>query len=230
MIQKVDLKSRRCFVTNEAPVTNVGASLVGWKLTMTPTPTTTPSAAVFSPNWLTDRSLVFQVFAVLLGTAFLTLGSKILVPMVPVPMTMQTFAVTLVGVLYGGRLGALTVLAWLVQAAAGLPVLAGGTAGLAPFAGPTAGYLFSFPLVAGLVGGLADSGRMRGRWRVFLVMLTGNVLCLVLGAAWLSVLVGIEKAWVVGVVPFVLGGALKSALGTATLALCRCTSRKASAA
>ena len=59
----------------------------------------------FSPLHLNDRSLGWQVGAVLLGTAFLALSSYIEVPMVPVPVTMQTFAVTLIGALYGWRLG-----------------------------------------------------------------------------------------------------------------------------
>jgi biotin transport system substrate-specific component len=135
-----------------------------------------------------------------------------------VPVTMQTFAVTLVGALYGWRLGALTVVAWLAEAAVGLPVLAGGAGGLAHFAGPTGGYLFSFPVVAGLVGWLAERGWNAERvlW-AFAAMLIGNGLCLVLGAIWLAAMIGAEKAIALGVTPFILGGVLKSALAAATL-------------
>src|SRR3546814_6558006 len=75
----------------------------------------------------------------------------------PVPMTMQTFAVLLIGLAYGSRLGTATVALYLFEGAIGLPVLATG-AGLAYFAGPTAGYLFGFVAAAAFVGRLADRG------------------------------------------------------------------------
>lgn len=178
-------------------------------------------ATALEPRRLRDRSLAVQLLAVLAGTAFLTLSSRLEVPMYPVPMTMQTFAVTLIGALYGARLGTLTIVAWLLEAAVGLPVLAGGAGGLAPFAGTTAGYLFAFPLAAGLVGLCADRGWTRGPARAFAAMLAGNALCLLLGGAWLAALIGLPKAWALGVTPFVLGGVLKSALGAATLSLWR---------
>jgi biotin transport system substrate-specific component len=104
--------------------------------------------ARFSPLGLQARPAHIKAAAVLLGTLVLAIASQISVPMVPVPMTMQTLAVILIGALYGWRLGALTILAWLGEAALGLPVLAGGNGGLAPFMGPTGGYLVSFPFVA----------------------------------------------------------------------------------
>jgi len=140
------------------------------------------------------------------------------VPMVPVPVTMQTFAVTMIGALYGWRLGAITVVAWLIEAVIGLPVLAGGTAGLAHFMGPTGGYPFSFPVIAALTGWLAERGWSGERFVLaFVAMLAGNMLCLVLGASWLAVGIGIEKAVTFGVTPFIIGGVLKSALGSAVL-------------
>ena len=106
--------------------------------------TTTGSAhAALSPQGLAERSLAVQCAAVLLGACVLAASSKISVPLPPVPVTMQTFAVTLVAALMGWRLGALTILAWLGEAALGLPVLASATGGIHHFAGPTAGYLFS---------------------------------------------------------------------------------------
>lgn len=177
-----------------------------------------PSKPSFSPLRLQDRSLAWQVGAVVLGTLFLTLSSYVEVPMVPVPVTMQTFAVTLIGALYGWRLGALTIAAWLVEGAVGFPVLSGGAAGAAHFVGPTAGYLFAFPLVGALVGWLAERG-WNGK-RVMLAsvaMLLGNLACLVLGTAWLAVMIGAEQAVTFGFLPFIVGGLLKSALGAATL-------------
>ena len=173
---------------------------------------------VFSPLDLENRSLAWKAFAVLMGTLFLALMSRIEVPMYPVPMTMQTYGVMLVGALYGWRMGGITIVAWLMEGAAGLPVLAGGAGSLAHFAGPTAGYLFAFPICGMLVGWLAQRG-----WNgqnvilAFAAMLIGTVLCLVLGASWLATSIGLEKAIAFGVTPFLIGGLLKSALGAATL-------------
>jgi biotin transport system substrate-specific component len=176
--------------------------------------------SAFSPLDLQSRPLAWRVGAVVLGTLFLALSSYIEVPMVPVPVTMQTFAVMLVGALYGWRLGAITIIAWLAEAAVGLPVLSGGAAGAHHFVGPTAGYLFAFPVAGAVVGWLAERG-WNGRRPVlaFAGMLLGNALCLGLGAAWLAVLFGADVAWSSGVAPFIVGGVLKSALGAALLAL-----------
>ena len=116
------------------------------------------AAPAFSPLDLRTSSLAVKAAAVLLGTAVLAVASQLSVPMLPVPMTMQTLAVILIGALYGWRLATITIFAWLLEAALGLPVLANGKAGLAPFVGPTAGYLISFPLVGALVGWLSERG------------------------------------------------------------------------
>lgn len=178
-----------------------------------------PAAArPFGPLRLGDRSPAVQALAVVAGTLILALSSRVEIPMVPVPVTLQTLAVTLIGALYGWRLGALTVAAWLGQAAIGLPVLASGKFGLAPFLGPTAGYLFAFPIVAALTGWLAERGWTGANVvRSFAAMLAGNALCLAIGFAWLATLIGPEKAFAAGVAPFLLGGLLKSAVGAAAL-------------
>lgn len=175
---------------------------------------------LFSPLRLQERSLGFRAIAIAIGVAVLTLSSYIQVPLKPTPITMQTFAVTLVGALYGWRLGGVTIAVWLFQGAIGLPVLAGGAAGAHHFAGPTGGYLFAFLAVGALCGWLAERG-WNGRRPILalLNMLIGNGLCLALGAAWLAVLIGVDAAIVHGVAPFLLGAALKSALAAALLAM-----------
>ena len=180
----------------------------------------TKTRARFSPLDPQRQSLAWKAGAVLFGSLFLALSSRIEVPMVPVPITMQTFAVTLIGALYGWRLGATTVLAWLGAAAMGLPLLASGKFGLAPFVGPTAGYLFAFPVAAMLTGWLAERGWNGSRMGLAgLSMLLGNLLCLVLGGLWLASLIGAEKAIALGVTPFLLGAVLKSVLGAMVLRL-----------
>jgi biotin transport system substrate-specific component len=173
---------------------------------------------VFDPLRLSSRPVAMKAVFVLAGTLVLALASQISVPMVPVPITMQTFAVTMIGALYGWRLGAVTVLAWLAEAAVGFPVLANGAGGLAPFAGATAGYLVSFPIIAAIVGWLAERGWTGDKLvRSFAAHLAANALCLAIGGLWLADLLGMEKAWLLGVAPFILGGVLKSALAAAVL-------------
>ena len=182
----------------------------------------------FDPLRLGQRSLVAKTAFVLAGTLILALASQIAVPMVPVPITMQTFAITMIGALYGWRLGAVTVLAWLGEAAIGFPVLAGGAGGIAPFMGPTAGYLASFPIIAALAGWLAERGWSGNRVvRSFLAHFSANILCLAIGGAWLAALIGAEKGWLLGVAPFILGAVLKSALAATVLKTIQVYSGKA---
>jgi biotin transport system substrate-specific component len=170
----------------------------------------------FVPLRLTGQSLVLKIVAVSLGTLFLAASSWIEVPMFPVPMTMQTFAVTLIGALYGWRLGIVTVLTWLGEAALGFPVLAGGAGGLAHFAGPTGGYLVAFPIAAAIVGWLAERGwTARGNlFHNLAAMLIGGAFILAFGGLWLAVMIGFSDAWEFGVAPFILGDILKAALAS----------------
>src|SRR5690606_37483674 len=172
----------------------------------------------FSPLNLEARSPAMRLAAVALGTLVLAVSSQIEVPMIPVPITLQTLIVPLIGALYGWRLGMATVLAWPGEAMMGLPVLAGGAGGIAHFAGPTAGYLVSFPIIAALTGYLAERGWNGKRAGLaFVSFLAANLLCLALGAAWLAGAIGIENAVTFGVTPFLIGALIKSALGAAIL-------------
>jgi biotin transport system substrate-specific component len=141
---------------------------------------------------------------------------------------MQTLAATLIGALYGWRLGALTIAVWLLQGALGLPVFANGAGGIPHLLGRTGGYLFAFPIAAAATGWLAVRGWTGDRVvRAFLAMLAGNALCLGIGGAWLAILIGAEKAFWLGVAPFVLGAIVKSALGAAILKAMQATVRRA---
>lgn len=144
----------------------------------------------------------------------LTLAARVEIPMTPVPITLQTLAVTLAGALLGWRHGALAVALWLALGAAGLPVLAGGSAGLAKFAGPTAGYLFAFPVAAAAVGLVMARGWDRSWPLAIAAMAIGTAICLAGGAAGL-VWHGQSAArvWASGVEPFLIGAALKTAAG-----------------
>lgn len=178
----------------------------------------TQSGATFSPLNLESRSATLRIAAVILGTLVLAISSQVAVPMIPVPITLQTLIVPLIGALYGWRLGLITVLAWLGEALIGLPVLAGGAGGIQHFAGPTAGYLVSFPIIAAMTGYLAERGWNGNRAGLaFISFLAANLVCLALGAIWLAGAIGVEKAIAFGVTPFLIGALIKSALGAAIL-------------
>ncbi|MCV3243685.1 biotin transporter BioY [Mesorhizobium sp. ZC-5] len=165
-----------------------------------------------------DRNarLVVQVLLVLAGTALLALASKITVPFWPVPMTLQTLAVFLIAATYGRNLAVATVIAYLVEGTIGLPVFATG-GGLAYMTGPTGGYLAGFVVAAAIVGHAADRGLDRNLFTLFGAMMLGEVAILALGAAWLAVLMGAEKALSFGVGPFIVTDVVKIALATATV-------------
>jgi biotin transport system substrate-specific component len=180
--------------------------------------TDTPSPA-FVPLLSVKRSPAQLAILVLCGALFLAASSYISVPMVPVPVTMQTYAVMLVGALAGWRYGALIVLVWLAAGLAGLPVLAGGAGGVAHFIGPTAGYLASFPFAAAFCGWMAERGWTGRLGLSFLGFLLAQAICLVPGALWLATFVGPAKALAFGVTPFLVGAVIKAALAVATIAI-----------
>jgi biotin transport system substrate-specific component len=157
------------------------------------------------------------VILVALGTALLALSAKINLPLPYVPMTLQTLVVLMIGAAYGWRLGSATVIAYLAEGAIGLPVFAGPVGGLAPLVGPTAGYLAGFVAAAFITGRLSERGWDRSVPRLFVAMGLGHIVILAAGFAWLAfgMKFGVEKAWLVGIVPFVAASVIKNALGAA---------------
>ena len=153
------------------------------------------------------------------GSLLIALASQfqILLPFSPVPVTAQTFVVLLLGALFGSRRGPATVVTYLTLGAVGVPVFAGGAAGLARFVGPTAGYLLGFVVAAFAVGSLSERGWDRRPWTTAASMIIGNVIIYATGILWLSRFVGFEAVLDTGVLPFLLGDALKIALATILL-------------
>ena len=177
-----------------------------------------PLAAVLWPDRADGFSAVARaVILVALGTALLALSAKINLPLPYVPMTLQTLVVLMIGAAYGWRLGSATVIAYLAEGAIGLPVFAGPVGGLAPLLGPTAGYLAGFVAAAFITGWLSERGWDRSVPRLFVAMGLGHIVILAAGFAWLAfgMKFGVEKAWLVGIVPFVAASVIKNALGAA---------------
>ncbi|MEO8828642.1 biotin transporter BioY [Lapillicoccus sp.] len=152
--------------------------------------------------------------ALVLGGAALTaLAAQVSVPLpfTPVPLTLQTFAVLLVGAALGTTRGVLSMLVYLAVGVAGAPVFSHGTSGSA---GASFGYDVGFVLAAALVGLLAERGATRGPLRTGAVMVLGNLTIYAVGVPWLMAVahVDLPKALALGVVPFLIGDAIKVAV------------------
>ena len=161
-------------------------------------------------------SLGRHLLLALFSSLMLWASAKVQVPFWPVPMTMQTAVVLIVGAFYGPQLGAAAIGLYLAEGAAGLPVFSGTPErglGLAYMVGPTGGYLVGFVLAAAFVGwGLA---RTRRPLAILGLMVAGTIAIEAVGVAWLAALIGPGKAVRLGLLPFVVGDALKAVLATA---------------
>lgn len=162
------------------------------------------------------RGLVRNAVLAAAGTALLALSAKVNVPLPYVPMTMQTLVVLMIGAGYGSRLGFVTLLAYVAEGAMGLPVFASPVGGLAVLSGPTGGYLVGFAVAAFATGWMCEHGFGRSALRVFIAMAIGHLIIFAFGFAWLAygMKLGVERAWLVGMVPFIAGSVVKNALGT----------------
>ena len=179
------------------------------------------SAAPLRRNTLSAAAVpdssINNVILVLAGTALVALSAQISwhASFSTVPVTGQTFAVLLIGAVFGSRLGAVTLIAYLAEGAAGLPVFADGRGGVAAIATPSGGYLFGFIVAAFVVGWFAERGWDRTRWIVF-PMLLANAVIYVPGLIWLHEqfrIVGTPITWETtldyGLWPFVAGDLAK---------------------
>jgi biotin transport system substrate-specific component len=164
------------------------------------------------------RSALLNAALVVGGSLALWASAKLQVPFYPVPMTFQSLVVLAIGMAFGWRLGAATVALYLVEGAVGLPVFAGTPErgiGLAYMIGPTGGYLLGYLLAATLVGWLSDRGWGRSVWSAGAAMLLGTAAIYLPGLLWLGSVVGWDKpVLALGLLPFLLGDALKIAIGS----------------
>jgi len=149
------------------------------------------------------RTAAARLGLVLAGMGVLTAGALCSVPFYPVPLTMQTLAVLVVGGLLGPRLGVCAVAGYLALGAAGAPVFHGGLGGPGVLAGPTGGYLIGFIFLALISGFFVDRFADK-KWLHALGMFIGTIVLYIFGTAWLSFQSGMsfDQALTVGVIPF----------------------------
>src|SRR6185436_18204454 len=131
-------------------------------------------------DWTRSVSLVF-VFSLLTA-----LAAQIVIPVGPVPITAQTFAVLLTGALLGSRLGAMAMIVYLVEGASGLPFFYGGHGGITHLLGPTGGYLVAFPAAAFVTGAFAENGWDKRFLTAVAAMAIGSVVIMLSGWTWFA--------------------------------------------
>ena len=171
-----------------------------------------------------QSKILKKVFIALIGTVILAVSSKIKIPFYPVPMTMQTLVVLIIGVGFGWKLGLATVSLYLFEGIIGLPVFSGTPekgVGLIYFTGPTMGYLVGFLPAVFFAGLLKVYYKYNLIYRLILnfILYTFSVSFIYLfGLIWLTNFVPVEKIWIVGAEPFLLAELFKISILTVFVA------------
>ena len=154
-------------------------------------------------------NILKKISLVLVGTLLLTISAKINVPFYPVPMTMQTFVVVLIGITFGWKLGLATIFAYLFEGAIGLPVFAGTPEkgiGIIYMVGPTGGYLLGF-IFSVFIAGFVDLNK---NLFIKFILISLSIFAIYLtGVPWLAYLSGWEIAYVWGIKNFILAEIFK---------------------
>src|SRR6266481_6536866 len=163
--------------------------------------------------------LVRQV-GLVIGFSLLTAAAaQVVIPIGSIPITGQTFAVLLTGALLGSRLGAMAMIAYLIEGASGLPFFALGHFGLATLLGPSGGYLIAFPAAAFITGAFAEHGWDRRFFTAAAAMAIGSAIIMLSGWAWFSVLMRTSPMLTLyaTVIKFIPGDIIKISLAAAVL-------------
>ena len=163
----------------------------------------------------TNLKIIKYILVILLGSIILAISSKIKIPFYPVPMTMQTFVVLLIGMSFGYRVGLATVILYLIEGIIGLPVFSNSPekgVGLIYFTGPTMGYLIGFLIATFLAGYFNFKGSIFSNFIKLLICVSPIY---ILGIFWLGSLIGWDKPIIqLGLTPFLLAEMFKISILT----------------
>jgi len=156
-----------------------------------------------------------MVYAAMFG-ALTAIGALIIIPLQPLPITLQTLFTSLSGALLGSCAGALSQVIYILLGLLGLPVFAGGKAGIGTLFGPSGGYLIGFIVGSYVIGKIIEVRKNPGTVWIVLALIAGNLVIYTFGAVQLALVAHFTwiKALLVGVVPFLFGDALKLAAAT----------------
>lgn len=169
----------------------------------------------------TRSSALRDILLTLGGVVLLFAASQIEIPLHPVPITLQTVAVMLIGLTYTPRRAVEVHLLWIGLGAIGLPVFAGGGAGFVKVLGPTGGYMAGFVAAAYLMAKLKEAYALNSWKSDALLTLMGTLIVYTCGVMGLSLLIGLKGAIVSGLLPFILPGIVKAALLCSALQILR---------
>src|SRR6266404_6511228 len=168
---------------------------------------------------LAPLDLTRSVGLVVAFSLLTALAAQIVIPIGPIPITAQTFAVLLTGALLGSRLGAMAMIAYLIEGASGLPFFSGGHGGLLHLMGPTGGYLIAFPAAAFIAGAFAEHGWDRKFLTAAAAMAIGSLVIMLSGWMWYSLVMNTSPllTFYATVLKFIPGDIVKIALAAAVL-------------
>lgn len=168
---------------------------------------------------LLSRSLASDIVLVSAGAALTAVAAQLAIPLHPVPITMQTLAVLLVGSTLGASRGALSMVLYAVLGLVGLPVYSDATSGAAVLFGSTGGYIVGFIFAAALTGWLAQRNWDKKFLGAALSFLAGTVVTFAFGLVWLGVVTqgSLEQVLAWGLYPFIIGGIVKAAIAAAVI-------------
>ena len=161
-----------------------------------------------------EKEFLKSIFLVLSGVIFLSIMSQLIIPLyfTPVPISLGSFGVMLIALLYGRKLGTATVLSYVAAGSLGAPIFAGFKAG--SLFSPTGGYILGYIAAALILGFLFDKGIAKSYMKTFLSLLLVSVIIFILGALVLMLFVPIKNVFMAGVLPFIPGDTLKAVAAT----------------
>jgi biotin transport system substrate-specific component len=183
------------------------------------------------PNYANSDTLIGATLApidkarsvglVIVFSLLMALAAQIRIQIGPIPITAQTFVVLLTGALLGSRLGAASMIVYLVEGSLGLPFFSGGMSGLAHLLGPTGGYLVAFPAAAFITGAFAEHGWDRRFLGSVAAMFIGSLVILLAGWSWFGLVTNssLVTAFDIAVKPFLIGEVIKVVLAASLLPL-----------
>ena len=157
-----------------------------------------------------EKETLKNILLVLGGVVFLSLMSQVIIPLpfTPVPISLGTFGVTLMALLYGRKLGTATILSYVAAGSLGAPIFAGFKSG--SLFSPTGGYILGYIVATIILGYLSDKGVTKSYVKTFFSLLLSSAIILTLGSIVLSIFVPGKNVFMVGVLPFLPGDAIKS--------------------
>jgi biotin transport system substrate-specific component len=157
------------------------------------------------------NSTYIAIIKVILGIAMLFASAQIIIPIKPVPITMQTIAVCLIALTYSTRLAFITILSYIIAGIMGIPMFHAFRSGLEAFAGYTGGYLFGFLIAVPLMSGIKQY-LPKNFLSITFICIIGHIAIYFFGVLWLATFIGLKQALYSGLIIYIPSGIVKIAI------------------